>query len=909
MNRSRTLPGIQHCLTALACAAACVLVTGCGDSSPSRAVATAPASQQQVPAAAADALPGAADVASADRRARTLLARMTLEEKIDMLHGELNNYYGFYNAPIPRLGIPALTMADGPMGIRVADPAVNGQRATALPSGIALAATWNVQLARQYGEVMGDEAHRTGHNVVLGPVFDIARAPLFGRTFENFGEDPLLNGTMGAAHVRGIQQSPVISAVKHYNLYNQEANRLFGLNVTVDERALQEIYTRPYAIALPESRPGSVMCSFNQVNGTYACESDLLLNQILKKQLGFQGWVMTDYNASFSTEAAILGGLDQELPGASTTENDPTSPSGPPQASCRFCQPLLAAVSAGQVPMARIDDAVLRMLREMFLHGLFDNPATVRALPEAEHGAIARAIEQQAIVLLKNTNRTLPLKPDIGSIVVIGADADNAVAGGGSGLVKPTYTVSALAGIRARAKGVDVKYIAGADPVTPVSFLPGPDPIPQGFLKPAKGQGSGLRAEYFLNPDFAGTPDIDRTDPYAAINGGFFLFPGFSASSPGFPDLPVSVNGKSSIRWSGTLSTPVTGSYTLALTSTGVSRLFVDGQLVASTTGIESVTTPPETKSASLDFQAGSVHAIRVEFSNTAPATTDTGPQFKLGWVPPAGVVAPQARAAADLARTADAAIILVRDYGSESGDRSTLRLPNGQGKLIQQVAAANPNTIVVLTTGGAIQTSDWDTSVPAVLQAWYGGQEQGHAIADILFGDINPSGKLPLTMPVDDSKTTVSTAERYPGAGTEVRASEGIFVGYRGYEQFNIQPQYAFGHGLSYTSFDYSNLRATPTSVTVKVSNTGDVAGSETVQVYAGKLPAPVETAPKALAGFAKIDLEPGQSQDVTIPLARESMSYWDVGKDAWVAATGNIPILVGASSADIRLRGSLRQ
>lgn len=902
MNRSLHCPGIQGSLAALACAA-CALVAGCGDSAPSGVAATAAQSPQTV------ASDSAADVEAADRRARALLARMTLGEKIDMLHGELNNYYGFYNAPIPRLGIPALTMADGPMGVRIADPDVNGQRATALPSGKALAATWNPQLAEQYGRLMGDEAHRTGHNVMLGPVLDVARAPLFGRTFENFGEDPLLNGTLASAHIRGIQAYPVISAIKHYTLYNQEVNRLFGLDVSVGERALQEIYIRPYGIALPGARPGSVMCSFNQVNGVYSCENDMLLNQILKKQLGFQGWVMTDYNASFSTVPAILAGLDQDLPGAYPVNDDPASPSGPAQAACRFCEPLVAAVSAGQVPISRIDDGVLRILREMFLRGLFDNPATVRALPEAEHSALARTIEQQAIVLLKNANQALPLKSGLKSIVVIGADANTAVAGGGSGLVKPTRTVSPLEGIRARASGVDVKYSPGADPVTPVSFLPGPDPIPSGFLRPANGQGSGLRAEYFLNPDFSGTPEIDRTDPYAAINGGFFLFPGFSASSPGFPEVPTSINGRSSIRWSGTLSTPVRGAYVLTLTSTGVSRLFVDGRLVVSTEGIETVTTPPETKTVTLDFEAGSVHAIRAEFTNTAPATTDTGPQFKLGWIPPAEVVAPQVQAAADMARTADAAIILARDYGSESGDRSTLRLPNGQGKLIEQVAAANPNTIVVLTTGGAIQTSDWDARVPAVLQAWYGGQEQGHAIADVLFGDVNPSGKLPLTMPVDDAGTTVSAQERYPGIGTKVQASEGIFVGYRGYEQFGIRPQYAFGHGLSYTTFGYSNLRTTPTSVTVRVTNSGSVTGSEVVQVYAGRLPAPVETAPKALAGFAKVNLEPGQSEDVTIPLARESMSYWDVDKDMWVAAAGDIPILVGASSTDIRLRGSVRQ
>lgn len=918
MNSSLNVPAIQRSIGALACAVACALIAACDGSSngastaQSNAVLGSSAGGQTDPADAP--VVSDAEVEQADARARALLAQMTLAEKIDMLHGELNNYYGFYNAPIPRLGIPALTMADGPMGVRIADPNVNGQRATALPSGTALGATWNPELARQYGSVMGKEAHRTGHNVMLGPVLDIARAPLFGRTFENFGEDPLLNGTLGSAHVRGIQESPVLSAVKHYNLYNQEVNRLFGLDVIVGERAIQEIYTRPYAIAVPDARPASVMCSFNKVNGVYACENELLLKDILKEQLDFKGWVMTDYNASFSTVPAIENGLDQELPGASSVSYNPgdpssPSPSGPAQETCRFCEPLLAAVSSGQVPVALIDDAVLRILREMYLHGLFDNPATIEPLPEAEHGAIARAIEQQAIVLLKNQNQVLPLKDDIKSLVVVGADANNIVEGGGSGLVKPTYTVSPLEGIRNRAKGVDIKFIGGSDPVTPASFLPGPDPVPQDFLKPSSGEGSGLRAEYFITPDFSGTPEIDRVDPYAAINGGFFLFPGFSAASPGFPEIPISINGKSSIRWSGTLTAPVTGPYVLALTSTGVSRLFVDGEEVVSTPGIETVTTLPQTDTVTLNFEAGSTHTIRVEFTNTAPATTDTGPQIKFGWIPPAGTVSPRAQAAADLARTADAAIVFVRDYGSESGDRSTLRLPNGQGDVIKQVAAANPNTIVVMRTGGAVATADWDTTVPAVLQAWYGGQEQGNAIADVLFGDVNPSGKLPLTMPVDDAQTPVSSPARYPGIGTEVQYSEGIFVGYRGYEEFGITPRYPFGHGLSYTNFEYSNLRTTPTSATVTVTNSGDRAGSDVVQAYVGKLPVPVATAPKALAGFVKVNLAPGQSEDITIPLSPESMAYWDEETDAWVPAVGEIPVLVGASSADIRLRGTVQQ
>lgn len=323
-------------------------------------------------ALAAAALASVATVATAqdpDARARELLEQMTLDEKVNMMHGELDPAYAFYNAPIDRLGIPALTTVNGPAGVDVTNGA-NENRSTQLPSATALAATWNPQLAVQYGDLIGKETFSTGHNVLLGPVLDIARSPLWGRVGEGYGEDPLLAGVMGTAFVRGIQRSPVIVSVKHFLGYTQETNRLTGSNMIMNERTLQEIYARPVAMTVRETNPGSVMCSFNQVNGVFACESDLLLNQILKTQLGFQGFVMTDYAATFETVPAVLAGLDQDMPGNFTPEVGP--------GDCRFCGPLLDAVRSGQVPESRIDDAVLRILRPMFRRGLFDNPPAIQ---------------------------------------------------------------------------------------------------------------------------------------------------------------------------------------------------------------------------------------------------------------------------------------------------------------------------------------------------------------------------------------------------------------------------------------------------------------------------------------------------------------------------------------------------
>lgn len=840
------------------------------------------------------------------QRALTLLRRMTLEEKVDMLHGELNPFFGFFNEGIPRLGIPALTMADGPAGVRIANPDVNGQRATKLPSPLALAATWDKDLGLQYGQVLGDEAFRTGHNVLLGPSLDIARVAQSGRAFEDSGEDPLLTGTFAAAGVRGIQEQPVVADLKHFNMYTQEKNRLIGGNAIVDERTMQEIYDRPFAQAVKQGRPGSAMCAFNKVNGTYACENDELMNQVLKVQLDFQGWVLSDFGATHSTAKAILAGLDQEMPGNFNPSEVP--------GNCLFCAPLLEAVQNGSVPASRIDNAVLRILRPMFALGLFDNPPIVQPLPEDEHSAFAKTVAERSMVLLKNDHNTLPIGAGVGSIAVIGTDADVLVTGGGSAQVVPTREISPLAGIQARAgAGVNVTFTPGTDPVTSATLLPGPDAIPSDYLTSPLGDGEGTRVEYFSNPDLSGDPETDRTEPYIGINGGFPLFEGFNAQSPHWP---VQTNdATASMRWTSTLTPPVSGSYDLALTTNGTSTLFVNDEPVL-TTGPSFF---PEVSTVSVDMTAGTAYDVRVEYTNDSPSEgVDSGSELRLGWTPPEPLVSPSVQAAANAARSAQAAVVLVRDYSSEGGDKPTLELPNGQAELIRQVAAANPRTIVVLQVGGVTKTSTWDSSVGALVHGWLGGQETGSALAALLFGDANPSGRLPLTIPVDEASTPVSSPEQYPGDGLDQHFTEGIFVGYRGYAAKGITPQYPFGYGLSYTSYEYSNLRtaAVPGAngqgskleATVDVRNSGSMAGTETVQVYVGNLPTrAVTSAPIALAGWATATLDPGQTKTVTVELSPESVSYWDVDNDRWRTPTGNISVMVGSSSADIRLTGSL--
>jgi beta-glucosidase len=827
----------------------------------------------------------AATEGSPEERAQALLTQMTLEEKVDMLEGDLNNFYGFYNAPIERLGIPALTMADGPAGVRIANPEINDKRATSLPAPVALAATFSTDAAARYGDVIGDEAFKSTHNVSLGTAVDIARLGQAGRTFEGYGEDPLLSGKLAGAQINAIQQHPVVADIKHYNTYNQEEDRLIGGNSVIGERALQEIYTRPFALGIRDGQPGSAMCAFNKVNYVYACENSELLTGILREQLDFAGWVMSDYGATHSTVEAMRAGLDQEQP------------------SFGFFDQLVGAVNSGQVAESEIDVRVLRVLTPMYRLGLFDNPAVEQEFDEAGHALASQKIAEESTVLLKNDG-ILPLDPSTtDSVAVIGADADQVTAGGGSSLVLPTSTISPLQGIRALLPDATVEHARGTDFITSSSQLPGLDAIPSDYLTAASGD-PGADAQFF---DAAGAVLADETLQDVTVNGGFFYYEGFNSQSPLLPKLPG--QGIASATYSSTLTPPVSGTYELELLAMGAASVSIDGDPAIQVDSQEQAR-----QTASIPLTGGQSYDIEVTYTANEKARSELGPQLKLGWTKPYGVVDPQAQEAAALAAGSDVAVVVVRDYGSEGGDKADLRLPTGQEALINAVKTANPNTVVVLTTGGPITTQAWEDGVPAVLEAWYGGQNQGAALANILFGVTSPSGKLPVTFPVSMSETPVSAPEQYPGIGLDSFYTEGTFVGYRGFEEFGLTPKYEFGHGLSYTSFEYSNLKVKSTgnaklTATFSVTNTGDRAGLDTPQVYVGELPTDVvETAPKQLAGFTKVSLEPGESQKVSMELERESYSYWDSYTDRWVTPRGDLDVFVGASSQDIRLDDTVR-
>lgn len=837
---------------------------------------------------------------SPEERTGLLLEEMTLKEKVDFVTGNVNNFYGFYNAPVERLGIPALTMADGPTGVRIAHPDIQNKQSTAFPAPMALAATWNTETAGKYGDLVGNEAFHTTHNVLLGPGFDIARLPWGSRNFESLGEDPLLQSKLGVAYVNAVQSYPVIATAKHYLLNNQETDR-FTVDSRATERAMMEIYTRPFAAAVKEAGLGSVMCSFNKINGVAACENPAALTTMLRDRIGFEGFVMSDYGANLSTVESALAGLDLETPG---------EPYG------KWGSQLLAAVESGKVSEERIDLMAGRTLEQMFEKGLFEQPAVNEPIPAKAHGAAAREIAEESMVLLQNNNKLLPLDGSkLKSIAVIGPDADTYTTVGGSSLVNPTYTVSALQGIKDRAgNGVSVEYAPGTDPVGTGDIVNGPDAVPSSVLSSGGyGEKSGLRAEYWTNNKMEGEPSLVRTDGQVNMNLGFYNFDGLNGQSSKLPATPGDLNGLMSARWTGFVTAPQTGEYNLSVTSTGSAKLYLDGKLIA-----ENTKETLETQKAAVQLKAGERHEVKIEYSTPyrPGLSTDFGGMVRFGWEPPANAVENKMQKAVELAKKSDVAVVVVRTYESEGYfDRSDLELPNNQSRLISKVAAANPKTIVVSMSGRAVEMDGWQKEVDSIVQAWYAGQEQGNAIASVLFGDVNPSGKLPVTFPVNEERTPVATEQQFPGVNRVSEYSEGVMVGYRGFEQAGIKPAFAFGHGLSYTSFEYRNAKVKVSGPankrTVKVAlnlrNTGDVTGAEVVQVYTGKLPAAVATAPKQLAGWSKVELKPGKQQRVEIELDAKALSYWDEAKHQWVMPNGKVPIYVGSSSSDIRLTTSV--
>jgi beta-glucosidase len=800
----------------------------------------------------------AASAAQIDRRADAILARMTLDEKVDYVGGA----DGFYVRAIPRLGLPAFRMADGPFGVRNVGPA------TTYAAGIALAASWDPALARSVGASIGRDARARGVQIMLAPGVNLYRAPMCGRNFEYFGEDPFLAARTAVAYIEGLQSQGVSATVKHFLGNNSEVDR-HHTSSEIDPRALHELYLPAFEAAVEEAHVGAVMTSYNLVGGRHMTENADLVDGVLKRDWGFDGIVMSDWDATYDGVAAANAGLDLEMPSGKFMNR----------------QTLLPAIRAGKVSVATIDDKVRRILRTAIRFGWLDRPATDLAAPLFDEAARAVALDaaRGSLVLLKNARGLLPLdKAKVKTIAVLGPDAYPAVpVGGGSAQAHPLAAVSFVQGLADHLRGSATVLVHHGVPTLAEIF-----DATDWVTAPAGGE-PGLKGEYFDDPALGGTPALVRVDPHVD----------FAWDKPHF--WPTGQRRTSSARWTGAYVAPATGEYLFAAFTYGLDqyRLYVDGKLV-----LDRRRTPQPIQTARMRLKAGQAYAVRFEYQHG-----DHHARVGLGVRRADTLVDP---AVAELARRADAVVVTAGfDPMTESeGYDRTFTLPLGQDELIAAARAANPRVIVAVTSGGGVDMTRFVDRVPAIIQNWYPGQEGGTALAEVLFGDVDPSGKLPVTFErsLEDSAVRDSY---YPDAQNRILYKEGVFVGYRHFDQAGKKPLFPFGHGLSYTRFELSDVRVTPrevagdgpVSVSVRVRNSGARAGAEVVQVYVGERRPALPRPPKELKAFAKVALEPGQAKTVEVKLDRRAFAHYDPASNAWRVTPGTFDVLVGTSSRQI--------
>jgi len=814
----------------------------------------------------ADQASGAAPADAVEARVAQLLARLTPAEKVTLLAGG----GGFTTAAIPRLSIPAIRLSDGPNGVRSNE----GETATVFPTGSALAASWDPELLQAVGAAIGREARALGVQVMLGPDVNIQRVPLAGRNFEDYSEDPLLAGVIGAGFVRGVQMEGVGTSVKHFVANEQELERQRSSS-DIDERTLREIYLRPFEIIVREARPWTVMVSYNRVNGTYMSENGPLIRGTLDREWGFDGLVVSDWGAVHSTAPAALAGLDLEMP-------------GPPR---YFGRLLEDAVRNWQVDEATIDEAVRRVLRTLARTGALEGRRSAPGeLLSERHRQIALRAAGEAITLLRNSHGLLPLDaPELHSIAVIGPNADVPLyGGGGSSRVNPSRIDTPLASLRRRlGDRVQVRYARGADNDSV------PPPIDARWLSATEARSApGLAFHYYDNAHFAGEP----------VRSGVAMDFDTLFLSARYPQM--------SARWEGLLWPPQDGQYELSLASGGRASVYLDGERVlgdALGAGVPAqfdFGTP--LRVTRLALKGGKAYRVRIEYvSGPIPFHT-----LHVGLrLPP-----PSLEEAVQAARDSQVAVVFVgssRSSETEGRDRTDMQLEGRQNELVRAVLAANPHTVVVLNSGAALELP-WADSVPAIVQGWLDGEGGPEAIARTLLGELNPAGKLPFSMP---RRLEDTPAYLYYGPGRNAFYGEGVFVGYRYYDKRKIEPLFAFGHGLSYTTFQYSGLQLPQTvrgnasfTVSLEVANTGRRAGAEVVQLYvADEATSAVVRPVKELKGFRRVQLAPGEHRRVEFPVSSADLAYFDVQRHAWNASSGNYRILIGSSSRDIRLEGAL--
>ena len=823
---------------------------------------------------------GRAQSADDEKKINDIISKLTLEEKIQMLSGSSM----MASTPIARLGIPAFRMSDGPVGAHIPPPS------TAYAAGIGLAASWDRDLAQRIGVQLGRDARSRGASYLLGPGVNIYRSPLNGRNFEYFGEDPFLAGETAVGYINGVQSQGVSATIKHFAANNSEYFR-FTSDSVVSERALREIYLPAFEAAVKKAHVGSIMDSYNFINGLHATANPHLNIEIAKEQWGFDGVMMSDWTATHDGIASANAGLDLEMPFGMYMN----------------AKTLLPAIKAGTVKESVIDDKIRRILRVAYRFGWVGHDPLDNSIPRYNQRGRWAALEgaREGIVLLRNEHNLLPLVPNkVKTIAVIGPDAFPAIpTAGGSGQVPPFYAVSALQGISNRLGGnANVTWDRGVPKLSVLAMRSGFSLSPDKFTP-------GLTVETFDNPKFTGTPVATRTEMTSSSGQNVLDNPDMAEmiQSITMDQMAafMNVGGPPRFpRWTGYYFARAPGNFTVFVENQGQYRLTIDGKTV-----IDHAEVPKSAVAQTVMPLTPGPHKVVLEILSA--------PQFGEGAVK-IGIVQQGTfvnQSAIDLAKQADAVVIAVgynQDIETEGADRE-FQLPPGQDELIEKIAAVNPNTIVAVTAGGAVDASKWVDHIAALLANWYPGQEGGTALAEVLFGDQDPSGRLPISWERSLADNP-SYAYYYPTPGTlTVPYKDDIFVGYRGYEHNGVKPLFPFGFGLSYTIFRYSGLQIEPGSgpgvytVSFDVTNTGTRAGADVAQVYVSEDHPQVARPPQELKGFARVQLGPGQTRHVTVPLDARSFTWYDEKAAAWHATPGSFTVRVSRSSTDRQLEGKI--
>ena len=803
-----------------------------------------------------------------DKWVKETILKMSLKEKVTMLSGKDS----FNFAENKRLGIPSIGVTDGPNGVRcIRESGI--WTATSFPTGVSMASSWDPELIEEVGKALAEETAAHNCSILLAPCMNIVRTPLAGRNFESFSEDPYLAGEIGVGYVSGMQKMGIGTSLKHFACNNQEIERHRGSS-EVDERTLREIYLPAFETIVKRTQPWTVMTAYNKVNGVQASESKELITDILRNEWGFEGVCISDWGGTHTIFNSVKAGQDIEMPGPA-----------------RYYGSLLEkAVTTWQIEEEVIDNAVERILKLIVKSGRLEKDYKFPGkLNTKEHQRLAGKAAEESIVLLKN-NKLLPIiKNEINSVAVIGYNALEArIGGGGSSYLEPPKRVSPLNAIKAEV-GEDVKivYEAGCENFEEYLIIPCDH-----FSMPGT-KTSGVKATYYDSLDFNGRilKTVDCSKVYLHW---------FDISGKDFA-------GSFSSVWETTFSLPVTGRYGLKIKFHGHFKLYINKKMVLEGKNIHKVFNTKKlvvTEPVFLEGKEGEKFDIVVEY--VKDGTVELSWLELLGAYSPAMNIKQKIESAARAARESDVAIVFAgmpKGFETENADREHMDLPGDQNKLIEAVVKANKKTIVVLNTGSPV-TMPWINKVDSVVQAYFPGQEGGTATSDILFGNVNPSGKLTVTYPqkYEDNPTY----NNYPG-DRKVFYGEGLYVGYRYYDTKNVTPLFPFGHGLSYTTFSYKNLEITKNeesydyTVSLDITNTGSVKGKEVAQLYVQDIECSVHRPVKELKDFLKVLLEPGETKRISMSLNKRSFAFYSIEKGRWIVEPGDFKIMVGASSSNI--------